>query len=71
MADYMVFASKAGAAEEIRKSVRGWRARPVQLYMGENFPGADKHGNVWVIECKPLGKGKADPMYLRENGFVR
>lgn len=65
MMDQQVFPTKKEAIAAIAK-MRGWNARPVQLYL----PSADDPTRVspqWVVEVRTGG----DPQYLRKDGYVR
>jgi hypothetical protein len=64
--DVLKFETKEAAQVEIDK-IRGWDARPVRM----TCPDPDdptKPRDMWVIEVRG---GTSDPMYMREDGFVR
>lgn len=66
MRDIQGFATKKDAKDELAK-MRGWNAKVSLLFLPEH-PLHNRHGNVWVIECKV---GRSDPIYLRTDGYVR
>lgn len=66
MTDHQTYKTRKEAKAAIEK-MSGWDAKVSQLYMPDS-PDANKNGNVFVIEVK---RGKGDPMYMRDDGYVR
>lgn len=66
MLDQMTFATRKEAQVELAK-MSGWDAKVSQLYMPDD-PKANARGNVFVIQVK---RGTGDPMYIRDDGYVR
>ena len=68
MNDYQTFPTRKAAQAEIDGLI-GWDAKPVKLtaYDDSNNP-----ADVWVIECRqPWATRHSDPLYLRNDGYVR
>ncbi len=66
MLDMQTFATRKEAKAELAK-MQGWDAKVSQAFMPGD-PNANQNGNVFVIEVK---RGTGDPMYMREDGYVR
>ena len=68
--DYQAYSSRKEATATAA-AMRGWIARPAQLLL-PNDPLADEDGAVWVIECRSPGADEgSDPLYMRDDGYVR
>lgn len=67
MSDYKSFKTQVQAQEYIGV-MRGWDSVvAARIYLPDHWA-ADRTGSFWVIE---ITQGNSDPIYLRQDGYVR